>query len=566
MKSILANRRILAFAVALVILVASSVGGTIAWFTDTVASDSNIIKAGKLDVEMYYADGSAAVPTSEDGVWEDASKGAIFNYDKWEPGYTEARHIKIENKGNLAFNYQLTIATSGRAPAGWKPKLADVIDVYFLDPAVQVANRAALQDYTPVGTLSQVLDGMPANTSGVLLPADSVDTTLPVGEVTVTVALKMQESAGNDYQNLSLGDDFTVQLLATQLAYEEDNFGSDYDADSVKTLSISGETTSEAVAASLKDTDGMILTGEGIESTMILSSGDTVEADNLTITDLTIKADTTAGQTTFAVSGDNTTVEDAAVSTIIDGEYGPSTTNYGLQIAGANTTIKGTTFTGGGNSALHISSSDTAESVTTIENCKFETYINKISYVDDKGETQTFTNAIGGAGIRFTGLNGTLNITGTTFNCGTGYGSQDSIGGALYVGKMSGTASGKINITDSTINTQTSSIFNVIEANFKNVVIGNGWANAWTYASENDTLYFQLKASNGAKFENCHFTGKVQFQNGSNSITFINCTYGEGETKTPITSDYLNSNDCWFTRASGSTGSLTATYNDSSAS
>ena len=51
---------------------------------------------------MYYADGTVAVP-AEDSGWKDASNAAIFNYDKWEPGYTEARHIKIKNEGNLAF-------------------------------------------------------------------------------------------------------------------------------------------------------------------------------------------------------------------------------------------------------------------------------------------------------------------------------------------------------------------------------------------------------------------------------------------------------------------------------
>ena len=46
-----------------------------------------------------------------------------------------------------------------------------------------------------------------------------------------TLVLKMQESAGNEYQDLSIGTDFTVQLLATQLAFEEDSFDEKYDED-----------------------------------------------------------------------------------------------------------------------------------------------------------------------------------------------------------------------------------------------------------------------------------------------------------------------------------------------
>ena len=62
------------------------VGTTFAWFTDSVTSSGNIIQSGTLDIAMYWADGTKAVPGT-DG-WTDASTGAIFNHDNWEPGYT----------------------------------------------------------------------------------------------------------------------------------------------------------------------------------------------------------------------------------------------------------------------------------------------------------------------------------------------------------------------------------------------------------------------------------------------------------------------------------------------
>ena len=43
--------------VAIIALVAMLVGSTFAWFTDSVSSDGNIIKSGKLDVEMLWAEG-----------------------------------------------------------------------------------------------------------------------------------------------------------------------------------------------------------------------------------------------------------------------------------------------------------------------------------------------------------------------------------------------------------------------------------------------------------------------------------------------------------------------------
>ena len=191
------------------------VGTTFAWFTDSVTSSNNIIKSGTLDVEMLWADGTKD-PGDVATTWKDASKGAIFDYDKWEPGYTEVRHIKIENKGTLALKYQLNITADGELS-----KLTDVIDVYFIDPAQQVADRTALTDTYKIGTLAQVLNGMPASTSAEMLSGD-VDT--------VTIALKMQEDATNEYQGLSIGSDFSVVLMATQKNYESDSFGDNYDA------------------------------------------------------------------------------------------------------------------------------------------------------------------------------------------------------------------------------------------------------------------------------------------------------------------------------------------------
>ena len=48
---------------------------------------------------------------------------------------------------------------------------------------------------------------------------------------TVTIALKMQESATNEYQDKYIGSSFSIQLLATQLTYEEDSFDDLYDED-----------------------------------------------------------------------------------------------------------------------------------------------------------------------------------------------------------------------------------------------------------------------------------------------------------------------------------------------
>ena len=191
------------------------VGTTFAWFTDSATSTGNIIKTGNLDVEMYYADGTEAVPTTAEGWTNVTTGGPIFNYTNWEPGYAQVRHIKIENKGSLALKYKVLIVADGEVT-----DLADVIDVYYVDPAVQVETADDLVNTTKLGTLTEALTMLGATGSGNLLAGKSD---------VVTIALVMQESAGNEYMNMSIGSTFTIQVLATQYTYEEDSFGNGYD-------------------------------------------------------------------------------------------------------------------------------------------------------------------------------------------------------------------------------------------------------------------------------------------------------------------------------------------------
>ena len=210
------KRSLLMSGLALLLCVSMLIGSTFAWFTDSVTSAGNIIKSGTLEISMNWADGKEA-PAS--ATWKNAADGAIFNNDKWEPGYTEARHIAVKNEGTLALKYQLTIV-----PTGEVSKLAEVIDVYYINPAVQLGERADLSAYTPVGTLAQLINN----------EISAVDV-MPNGKLNAgegfvaTLVLKMQESAGNDYQDLSIGTDFSVQLLATQFTSEKDSYDENYD-------------------------------------------------------------------------------------------------------------------------------------------------------------------------------------------------------------------------------------------------------------------------------------------------------------------------------------------------
>ena len=213
-NSKLTKKALLTSVMALFLCVAMLTGTTFAWFTDTVTSSGNIIKAGTLEVTMEWKDASA---NGAQQSYKDASEGAIFNYNKWEPGYVEAKNIKIGNAGDLALKYQLNIVATGEVS-----KLAEVIEVYYAEGEFTLANRS-MTDLAYIGTLDAVLASMSSTANGDLLVGESD---------TVTIALKMQEEAGNNYQKLSIGSEFAVQLLATQLTYEGDSIDNQYDKDS----------------------------------------------------------------------------------------------------------------------------------------------------------------------------------------------------------------------------------------------------------------------------------------------------------------------------------------------
>jgi predicted ribosomally synthesized peptide with SipW-like signal peptide len=230
MKQVKSTKKaLLSSILALMLCLTMLIGTTFAWFTDSVTSASNIIKSGNLDVGLEQKDMSEAT-------YKDAEDGAIFDYQLWEPGYTQVKNIKISNKGSLAFKYQLNIYSSVK-PATGEANLADVIDVYAFEGERTDITRADLTDANKIGNLSSFMDGADPDGAayGVILPREEVgskdhaDYDAPKGEVVMTIALKMQESAGNEYQNLSVGDGFTVQVLATQFTWENDSFNEKYD-------------------------------------------------------------------------------------------------------------------------------------------------------------------------------------------------------------------------------------------------------------------------------------------------------------------------------------------------
>ena len=141
----------------------------------------------------------------------------MFNYTKWEPGYCEVKVMKVENEGTLALNWKAMFVPQGEIGI-----LADVIDVYFLKSVSELSYPAdrQLTDYAKVGTVRDFFSNSATYLNGSLEAMRCEYFSL---------ALKMREDAGNEYQGQSLPT-FDIQILASQASFESDSFDNYYDS------------------------------------------------------------------------------------------------------------------------------------------------------------------------------------------------------------------------------------------------------------------------------------------------------------------------------------------------
>lgn len=222
------KRALVSSAVSLTLCCSMLVGSTFAWFTDSAASGSNVIKSGNLDIEVQYTlDGENWHPL-------DGAKD-LFQKDLWEPGHTEVVALKIENKGSLALKYAANMniveEEKGTNKAGDEFALSDILTVSTLvQEANQVGDIAVMLAFNGENSVKY------ENTdefkdSNVL--RDNVEL-LPGAAHYVIVKADMAETVGNEANHN--GEDvpsieFGINVLATQFTYENDSYGNQYDKD-----------------------------------------------------------------------------------------------------------------------------------------------------------------------------------------------------------------------------------------------------------------------------------------------------------------------------------------------
>ena len=189
---------------ALFLCIVLLIGTTFAWFTDTASTGVNKIQAGRLDVSLEMANGTN---DNNETVWVSAENQMLTFKTKdgrsadqilWEPGCTyELPQLRVVNNGNLALKYKIKInGIQG------DEQLNEVIDWTLSDTALDADHKLA------AGATSDPL----------------------------TIKGHMKESAGNEYQNMSI-EGISITVVATQDTVENDSYGNTYDANATYPVS-----------------------------------------------------------------------------------------------------------------------------------------------------------------------------------------------------------------------------------------------------------------------------------------------------------------------------------------
>ncbi len=187
------KRALLGSIMAMVLCLAMLIGATFAWFTDTASTGVNKIQAGNLDVALEMKDGDNWVSAEGKTLTFKTKDNRAADQILWEPGCTyELPQLRVVNKGNLALKYKIQI-TGIQGDA----KLNEVIDWTINDAAIDL-------------------------TEGHLTAGQQGDA--------FTIKGHMQDTAGNDYQNLTI-DGIGINVVATQDTVESDSSNNQYDAD-----------------------------------------------------------------------------------------------------------------------------------------------------------------------------------------------------------------------------------------------------------------------------------------------------------------------------------------------
>ena len=386
------KRSLLASVFALVLCVAMLVGSTFAWFTDTATTGVNKIQSGKLDVKLSYL--------TVNNEWKEVTKDTKLFKDGalWEPGHTEVAYLKVENVGNLALKYQLSVnvanEVSGTNVNGESFNLSDYIKMGVVEnQSTSFADRNAAR--TAVEATAQNIK------------TSTVDGTIAANDTNaqyVALVVYMPETVGNEanYGTKAPSIDLGVKLVATQHTEESDSFNNQYDKDA--TLDFEPVSTVADLKAAAAAGKNVMLT-QDVAVTEAVTFGKAVSID---LNGKTLTNSLDSNGYSLVTKGD---------TTIVNGIYKGTGTARGIGAYG-NLTMDNVTVDVAGLVGVACSAADSTYTITnsTIKGgyalCNFSN--------NAKVEVSDCVLEGSGVGIYHNGSNSglKLNVTRTTINSG----------------------------------------------------------------------------------------------------------------------------------------------------
>ena len=340
------KRALLVSVLALLLCASLLVGSTFAWFTDNVTSTNNIIKSGNLDVKLEY---STDLSTwAEVGAKTDIFKNEDGTTDLWEPGFTEVVYLKVSNVGSLALKYALEVTVAdekqGTNQAGEKFSLSQYIkyDVVKYTAEEPYENRDDAVAAVPNAVALKT--GIPAISNVSLAPKteNTIDSdVLALVVYMPTTVGNVANHNGEDIPTINLG----ITLNATQLAYEEDSFGPDYDEDAFYYDALA--TTEAELVAAVADPDVKVIAISGKVPFTAASAGASTDMGGVTLVGITDDATLEVVGTGGGLSNVNMKNLSVIDSTFYTSENGENAWEFTyLELEGTNT-FKNVVFTDG---------------------------------------------------------------------------------------------------------------------------------------------------------------------------------------------------------------------------
>ena len=340
------------------------IGTTFAWFSVSVSSGNNVIQAGNLDISVEYSlDGNT---------WKNLNGAKdLFQQGAWEPGHKEVVVLKVENKGTLSFKYKALLniyeEIIGKTNTGEDIKLSDCLMVSTLvqqtnpneNNVVNLAfGNANSLTYEKTAKLSDFSEKEFLNKDAILTPG---------AFEYIIIEIHIPNDFGNRVNDNGVDIPqikFGINILATQVPYEEDSFDNTYDLNAVHPTVIKindslyfavedSNVTNNTFFSNNTFTHPVVLDGDNTTVTMNVTSTDAVEwldgrfpacgnvfgsanGSMITVEELIIEGVMmpnmagypTSNNTVFNTTLDKVKIEDAEIVGSLDG-FSPALFSYG---------------------------------------------------------------------------------------------------------------------------------------------------------------------------------------------------------------------------------------------